>query len=221
MSNFLIFSNQHLALLLEPFIPGITGHITPIKYEALTPDCFLFLFRTTAQSVDHYFVSLETDFQDSIEGARCTIEDWHDNDIINFIQLFKANDESEDSDINRLKVPTSGPYFAMLAEVGRPTHKGYWAESFIILPGDNIGEKINGYSSKVQANIRAILVNILQHKIDPKTSFSKSLVAIKKDTIVDDINKTTMVVSIFVQPDDNIEYFYNYVNLNKRDRPAK
>ena len=73
----------------------------------------------------------------------------------------------------------------------------------------------------MQANIRAILENILQLKIDPKVSSSKSLVAVKKDTIVDDSNKTTMVVSIFVQPDENIEYFYNYVNANKRDRAVK
>lgn len=76
MSNFSVFSQEYLHMLLEPFAPGIAEHITPIKYEALTPDCFLLLFRSTGSNGDeHFFVSLETDSENSLVGAECTIVD--------------------------------------------------------------------------------------------------------------------------------------------------
>jgi hypothetical protein len=103
-------------------------------------------------------------------------------------------------------------YFAMLAEVERPTHKGYWANAVTIMPGDHIGEKIKDYTTKEQANIRKSLANILQHKVDAEAPFLESLQAKQKDTIVDDINKTDMGVSLYVQPNGGVEFFYNYTH---------
>lgn len=189
MSNFSIFDKAHLNLLLEPFAPGMAEHITPIKYEALTPDSFLLLFRTTAKGGEyHYFISLETDFQDSFDGARCTIEDWHDNEVIKFWPINEKYSKEITEDINDYKVSTSGPYFAFLAEVKRPTHKGYWAESMLIMPGDNIEEKIKKYPKKTQTNIRKALANVLQNSIDPKASFIDTLNSKKLDIMKNDIN---------------------------------
>ncbi len=213
MSNFSIFDKKHLKLLLEPFAPGMASYITPIKYEALTPDSFLFLFRTTAQNSDsHYFVSLETDFQNSIEGARCTIEDWHRNEVIDFWPLQEKRSEHVYEDVKDFQAITSGPYLAMLAEVKRPTHKGYWADSIVIMPGDIIGDKIKDYPEKVQANIRKTLAKVLQHKVDVNVSFLDSLNAKRQDTMKDDKNQTDMAVSLYVQPDGGVEFFYNYVH---------
>ncbi len=196
-------------------------HITPIKYEALTPDCFLFLFRTTGVKGDnHYFVSLEVDHVSNFEGARCTIEDWHGK-VIDFWVLDNRRATNKSDDIKDFQIATSGPYFAMLAEVGQPTHKGYWADAITIMPSDKISEKIKHYSDKVQANIRKTLVSILQHKVDPSASFLESLQAKKQDTIVDDINNTDLAVSIYVQPNDEIEVFYNYVHTKIGDRELK
>lgn len=213
MSNFNVFSKKHLELLLDPFAPGMADHITPIKYEVLTPDCFLFLFRTTAKNGEyHYFVSLETDFEDTIDGARCTIEDWHSAGVIELWPLQKKkNQEIAEEDIKNYQAYTEGPYLAMLAKVKRPTNKGYWAESFVIMPGDNIGEKIKDFPEKVQANIRKTLSSVLEHKVDPSSSFVDSLNAKKQDTMKGDINQTDMAVSLYVQPDGGVELFYNYV----------
>ncbi len=229
MSNFDIFDKEHLCKLLEPFALGMTEHITPIKYAALTPDCFLLLFQTTGKhGEDHFFVSLEADFIDGLVGARCTIEDWH-GEVIDFWPISEKRDlATDDEKIENYKVSTSGPYYAVLAEVKRPTHKGYWSEATTIAPGDNIGEKIEGYTSEEQANIRKELASILRHKVDPKASFLDSIQAKAQNTIVDDINMTDMAVSLFVQPDGKVEYFYNYVrpevspkDLKQREKGKK
>lgn len=212
MSNFRAFNQDHIQKLLEPFAPGMAQHITPIKYEALSPDNFLFLFRTTDRIGDeHFFVSLETDFQSNLAGAECTIVDWH-GPIIKF-WTSQARDAAEDSEaIDDYKAATSGPYFAMLAEVERPTHKGYWAQAIKIMPGDNIGNKIKHYSEREQKNIRKTLDSILRHKTNPDLSFIESLQAKKQNTIVDDINMTDIAVSLYVQPDGKVECFYNYMH---------
>lgn len=212
MSNFSAFNQGHLHKLLEPFAPGMASQITPIKYEALTPDSFLFLFRTTGDKNDnHYFVSLETDFEDSLEGARCTIEDWHGK-VIAFWPLQGRRGIKETDGIKNFQCATNGPYFAMLAEVEQPTYKGYWADSITIMPGDDIGEKIKHCSKKEQANIRKALASILQHKVDPNASFLESFQAKKQNTIVNDTNQTDIAVSLYVQPNGEVEYFYNYVH---------
>lgn len=215
MSNFSIFSQEYLQKLLEPFAPGMVQHITPIKYDALTPDCFLLLFRTTGSDNDnHYFVSLETDTVDSLVGAECIIDEWH-GQVIDFWPLHNKRDkrgEKKPKDIDDYKVPTSGPYFAMLAEVKKPTQKGYWAEATIIMPGDDIGAKIKHYAAKEQANIRKALENILQHKVNPNASFLESFKAKTEHTIVNDINKTDVAVSIYVRQNGEVECFYNYVH---------
>ncbi len=210
MSNYSAFDKTFLKLLIEPFAPGMTGHITPIKYEAITPDLFLFIFRTTSpDGQDHFFVSLETDHIDGLVGARCDIEEWHGTDVIDFWPRSDKRSEQPSENIEDYKTPSSGAYFAMLAEVKRPTHKGYWAEALVIRPGDHIGEKIKDYPEDVQANIRSALSNVLQHSVDPTMSFLESLNAKKLGTMGDDINQTNMAVSIYVQPNGSVEMFYN------------
>lgn len=218
MSNLSAFNQDHLILLLEPFAPDIVPHITPIKFEALTPDCFLLLFRTTGnQGDDHFFVSLESDENVSIVGARCTIEDWH-GEVIKFWPLSTKTDTE---DIKDYQTPTGGPYSAMLAEVQRPTHKGYWAEALKIMPGDDIGEKIKSYSEKEQTNIRKALASVLQHKVDPNASFLESFNSRHQNTVIDDINKTDIAVSLYVQPNGEVECFYNYVHTTVGGKERK
>lgn len=200
----------------------MAAHITPIKYEALSPDSFLLLFRTTAQNGNnHYFVSLETDFQSSVDGARCTVEDWHGNEVINFWPLADKRNSKASEDIKDFQAPTHGPYFAMLAEVKRPANKSYWADSITIMPGDKIGDKIKDLPDQAQQNIRKALSEVLKHKASPNSSFLDSLNAQKKDTIVDDINKTDMAVTVYVQPNDSVDLFYDYVNKTVGGKPRK
>lgn len=218
MTNFSVFSKANLAKLLEPFAPGMSEHATPIKYEALTPDAFLLLFRTTGKDGhDHFFVSFESDFIQNLESAKCTIVDWY-GEIIGFWSS-KGKQPTDDttSDLDDFCSPTSGAYKAVLAEVERPTKKGYWAEATKIMPGDNIGEKINNYSKEEQAEIRKTLASILQHKVSPRASFLDSLQAKHENTMTNDINQTDMAVSLYVQPDGKVEFFYNYVHLKPKN----
>lgn len=212
MSNYKVLDQEYIQKLLQPFAPGMSNHITPIKYEALTPDCFLLLFCTTGHNNEqHYFVSLETDFVSSLDGAECTIVDWH-GPIIQFLPLHTKGEVEPSDDIENYKTETDNPYFGLLAEVQRPTSKGYWAEAVKIMPGDTISDKIKHYNKKEQVSIRKTLASILQHKVDAQASFLDSYQAKRKDTIVDDTNNTDIAVSLYVQPNGEVEYFYNYVH---------
>lgn len=209
VSNFSIFDIAQLELLLEPFAPGMVKHITPIKYEALTPDSFVFLFRTTGvDNTDHFFVSLETDSQNSLEGVRCTIEEWHGTDVIDFWPLHDTDAQDSSDGISSYSAATSGPYFAFLAEVRRPTHKGYWSEAVFIMPGDVIGDKIQAFPEETQAKIRQALASVLQHKINANLSFLESLQAKKQGIMADDINRTNISVAVYVQPNGDVELFH-------------
>lgn len=212
MSNFNIFNKEYVRKILEPFAPGISEHITPIKYEAITPDCFLFLFRTTdKENNNHFFVCLETDNVNDLEGAKCTIEDWYGNKVTEFWPLSDKRNSSENLGIKDYQSKTDSIYFSMLAKVEKPTAKGYWSDAILIMPGDKISDKISGQPEDVQANIRNALNKILKNKIDPNASFLDSYNNKTQDTIKNDINQTNMAVSVYVQSDGNVELFYNYV----------
>lgn len=217
MDKHLIFDKKYLAGLLEPFAPGMSGHIIPIKFESLTPDQFLLLFRTTAQDGKYlYFVSLETDFANSLESAKCTIEDWYEDGMHTFWPLEAKCKEADPEKVDDFRAKTSGPYFAFLAEVNCPTFKGYWSEAVSIMPGDNIGEKIKHYTEQEQAAIRLSLAHVLQHKFNPSDSVLDSFVAKRKEVTKDDINQTNISVALYVRPNAEVELFYSYVKDGDR-----
>lgn len=211
MSNFNFLNKEHVRKMLEPFAPGISEHITPIKFEALTPDCFLFLFRTTDRdNSNHFFVCLETDNVNGLEGAKCTIEDWYGNRVIEFWPLSEKRSMSKIQDIKDYQSKTDSVYFSMFAKVEKPTSKGYWSDAILIMPGDKISDKISSYPANIQTNIRNALIEILKNKIDPNAFFLDSYKNKSQNTLKDDINQTNMVVSVYVQPGGNVELFYNY-----------
>jgi hypothetical protein len=70
----------------------MSQHVTPIKYEAITPDLFCLLLRTTAKdSQQHYFVLLEYDYIPTNEKAREIIEQWH-GPVLEFLFPIGAGD---------------------------------------------------------------------------------------------------------------------------------
>lgn len=222
MSNLPVFDIKRVQLLLEPFALGMTTHIMPIKYEALTPDSFLLFFRYADQDGNNrYFVLLESDFQSSIEGARCTIEEWHSSKVIKFLPLREDTGLTPSEDAKGFQALINGVYFEMLAEVKQPTHEGNQADSVTIMPNDRIGDKIKDFSENAQKNIRKALTEVLRHRANPSASFFDSLNGRKKDTIVNDINMTDMAVTLYVQPDDGVELVYNYVNQIVGGRPRR
>ncbi|HSH18494.1 MAG TPA: hypothetical protein VK978_03850 [Candidatus Saccharimonadales bacterium] len=144
MSNFSIFNKVELSKLIEPFLPGATDYITPIKYQALTPDIFALLFRTTGpDNTDYYFVSLEYDYIRDAAEARQLITTWAGSEVSR-IMVPSDKDVSEDMPLQDLSAPTTGPYMVMTARIERPTGLGYWSENIVLRPSDDVTDKLAG-----------------------------------------------------------------------------
>ena len=136
MTNFNAFRGNYLESLVEPFLPGATGHITPIKFEAITPDIFAFLFRTTARSGElHFFVELKYDYIPDIEVARDIIMEWYGS-CLDF--WTPESDPKTAAGLEAISVQTEKYYKVALAEVKVPKSPSYWADSKIVLPDAQI-----------------------------------------------------------------------------------
>ncbi len=206
-----IFNQRYLKTLIDPFVPGMSEHVLPIRYEALTPDCFLLLFRTTdPQNKNHYFILLVKDHPISREEAVCDIESWHKNEVMQFLPRQDSGQVRPEEDFTCFQTDAQGEK-AVLALVAQPTQKGYWADAIKIMPGDKIGTKIAHLSEAAKANTYKALGEILKHSTDPNASFLESLRAKNSNVIVDDVNQTNTAVSIYVQNDDSVEVFYNQI----------
>ena len=66
--------------------------------------------------------------------------------------------------------------------------------------------------NKDQISVRRALADILHHNVDPTLPFIESLQAKTDNTIMNDINVTNLSVSLFVQPNGVVEYFYNPIS---------
>lgn len=202
MSNFAIFEPGHLSKLLEPFAPGMSQHITPIKYEALSPDLFALLFRTTGRDGgDHYFVSLEFNHIAGVVQVQERIQDWHGK-VIRFMQPSRQG-FMRDPGLQKISAVTEKPYYAVLAEVERPSGDSYWANNIVIRPGDRIADKIAGFDEGKQGVVRQMLDRIFSHEFGDGGP-------VPDYVIVNDVNKSNVAVAFYFRPNGEIEYFYNY-----------
>lgn len=182
MNNFNAFDEESIRRVIEPFAKGMSEHIVPIKFEAITPDIFAFLFRTTGKNVDsdyveHYFVVLEFDYIESAQEAERLIEDWHGANIIEFWSPEGADDD--DAPV----VEVDNAYKIVLAKVERPKGNGYWATNEVILSP----EGIDAFVAELDKTQRT----------EAKKSLSK---------IFSDYPEVS--VSVYVHPDGKIEYFF-------------
>lgn len=165
MSNFEIFDKQQIKRLIEPFFKDMSSHITPIKYEAITPDIFAFLFRTTGKDKEeHYFVSLEFDYIENTDKTGQIIENWHGATIINF---WTPESNAEDDNI---RVKISNIYYAVLAEVERPKGSGYWAANLVINNKESIDDIVDSLAVKNKDAIRKSINDIFDKNPDVEIS---------------------------------------------------
>ncbi len=206
MSNFQILDRDNLEDMLDTFAPGMSDHVTPIKYEALTPDLFMLLFRTTARDdQDHYFVLCEFDYMKDHKEAQKQIEAWHGGKLIDFWPI--------SYDKEAYSTPYGdGVYSVTLAEVERPKGDGYWATNFYINPGDDIDKKLEYLSAKDKQNIKKGLVGAMN------SSTANSDVSSLEDwqdkvVFAEDLktNDSDLAFSVFKKSDDGYEFFYNRV----------
>lgn len=66
--------------------------------------------------------------------------------------------------------------------------------------------------NKDQISVRRTLADTLHHSVDPTLPFIESLQAKTDHTIMNDINMTNLSVSLFIQPNGAVEYFYNPIS---------
>lgn len=176
--------------MIDPFVPGMSDHVTPIKYEALTPDLFCFLFRTTGKGGDyHFFVVLEYDYVPDLAAAKALIEKWHGAQVMEFFGP-AGSGQLKVAGLADLSYQYGKSYKGILAHVQRPSGEGYWATNFVIMPGDIIADKIGHLTEVQQKAIKKGLANIFKEQLS--------------------VNTTNLAVSVFVKPDGTgFEFFFN------------
>lgn len=212
MSNFQIFDRDYLKGMLEPFAPGMSDHLTPIKYEALTPDMFCFLFKTYGRdNQDHYFVLLEYDFMKDLQAATDTIQTWHGK-----VLEYLPPDNNEMRMVSTLPdlSHTYGPYQCVLAKVEKPTAKGYWSTAFLIMPGDVLNEKLAHLSPKQQKAAKKGLHSIITRRVvNAEESFLENYRAQQEHAHdkLPDTNTSDYAISVYINPAGGVEFFYNRV----------
>jgi hypothetical protein len=136
MTNFSAFNDTYLKSLVEPFLPGGTPHITPIRFDAITPDIFAFLFRTTGRNEEsHFLIALEYDYIQNIEEARDIITRWHGS----FLDFWAPESNPKATiDLAAISVETDKYYKVILAEVEAPKSPSYWTDSKVLLPNGSV-----------------------------------------------------------------------------------
>ena len=180
MSNFDIFRQEKLKELIDPYIAGLSQHITPIRYEAITPDMFALLFRTTGtaddgESVDHYFASFEYDSASDINEVKRIIETAFNVDVLEVFDTERDNKPAFPG------VKVSDLYFSMLLKVSRP-RDGYWGTNFVLSSSKDVEEYVSHLDADNQESMRRHLEKIF-------ASGAKS-------------------ISVYKRPDGGFEFFF-------------
>lgn len=155
MSNFQVFDKSYIHRLIDPFVPGMADHITPISYRAYTPDMFLFLFRTRGNDgQDYYFVAFEFDHYNGEEDIRQIINSFIGVDPIHAV----ATAETVGTDDIQFEAEVDNTYKCMLLQVPQPTNMGYWSENIVVHKGDNLEEKLKDFTEKERAHVAKLFI---------------------------------------------------------------
>lgn len=193
MRSFDTFTKEHLESIVEPFLEGATAHITPIKYQVITPDIYALLFRTTGRDQDYFFVSLEYDHLADMATVERVIREWSGAEVQKLItpKGFQPTDTPTLADV---QVVTKEPYFALLALIDKPRDLGYWSEHVVLKPGDHIVRTLKDYLTPEQMTFVRELVG------------SHTKTKTKQPTT----NTTEYTYIVYANPDGKVEVFYNW-----------
>lgn len=217
------FNFGELKLRLDGFAPGMAEAITPIKYEALTPDLFCFLFRTTgADNTDYYFVLFSYDFVPSLKDAAEIIESWHGGKILEFLTpvVGKNRKDASDSELNKFTCDYGDTYHSLLAMVERPGGEGYWATNIVIMPGDNIDDKLAGQSDADIQSAKKALAQLINSTAPKGDSIADAFVAKMQPEINSKdlhTNTSNLAISLYKSRSGGWDFFYNPVRSNQKD----
>lgn len=161
MDNFNIFDRTHLHTAIDPFAPGMSDHITPIKYEALTPDVFAFLFRTTGRDgAPHFFVLLQYDYMTDLDAIKHTINTWHGH----IIEFWPAPNRPAKTERESVEYDYGNSYKAVLTRVARPTGEGYWASYVTITPRQLSDSGFMEVPAKQRTGVKASVERLVKER---------------------------------------------------------
>ena len=154
MSNFEIFNTDHIAKLVEPYLPGATEHVTPIAYKTVTPDLFLLLFRVSnADDKEHFFVSVQYDYINEEQLVKL-IGDWLGVEPIQSVV-------TADSDHTADRQFVSGVddiYKAKLLLIPRPKEFGYWSDYITVNRNDDLDKVLSNLTDDQRSEVKKLLV---------------------------------------------------------------
>lgn len=153
MSNFEIFDRSYIQETLNLFHIDSLFDFTPIRYEALTPDRFIWLFRAGFEDKeDQFFVVFQDDSIQKVDNVYQAVADWAHTAVTRFIEPRDeltseefdnfTDPSSIDEDVRRFTAKT-GVYFTLLALVDKPQDESYWTNHIVLKPGDNIRSLIS------------------------------------------------------------------------------
>lgn len=205
---------------LELFAPGMAEHITPIKFEVVTPDMSLLAFRTTGQDgTEYYFALLQYDYLYSIKHATKVIGAQFAK-VAEYVPPLTKQKGRTELEQKSVALAKSGNHL-LLARTERPAGKGYWASYIQIMPGDSIATKLESLTEKDTPFAEKLVQEILQKHLPTGTPKGSDDFLASWDakqtrahaTIKDfQTNDTNLVIHIFKNVMGNWESFYNYVD---------
>lgn len=217
------FTEEFLSVL-DNFGDGLSAHITVIKYEVITPDMEILCFRTWGHDGNnHYFVLFSYDYLDSIKHARKLIGKSFAKvtEFLPPVEKQKGNTELEQMGYYKAKY---GQHY-LLARTERPTNMSYWSTSIVVMPGDNISEKLSDLNAEDQKEARGVLANVMQNNppvsaTDSANDFLGTWVQkteqaqLAPDSLT--INNTDLSIAIFKNVTGNWEAFFNRIKQSTR-----
>ncbi len=204
---------------LDNFGAGLSRNITVISYQVVTPDMELLCFRTWGQDGNaYYFAMFSYDYLDSIKHARKLIGKSFAQ-VIEFlppIEKQKGNTELEQMGFYHAE---RGQHY-LIARTERPAGIGYWSSNIVVMPGDNIVEKLADLSEEDRKGARGVLANVMQNNppISAKDSANDFLgtwmqksAQTKLDPDSLTANNTNLSISIFKNLTGGWEAFFSHV----------
>lgn len=210
---------------LDKFIPGISRHITVINYQVITPDMDVLCFRTWGQDGNpYYFALLSFDYMNSIKHGRKIIGKSFAK-VIEFlppVEKQKGNTELEQMGYYD---PVRSQHY-LLARTERPANLGYWSTSIVVMPGDNIADKLADLNDDDKKAARGILANVMQNNppvsaADSTNDFLGTWNKKSEQSQIDPdsltTNNTDLSIAIFKNLTGGWEAFFNRVPKNREN----
>lgn len=205
---------------LELFAPGMAEHITPIKYEVVTPDMSLLAFRTVGRDgTVYYFALLQYDYLYSIKHATKVIGAQFAK-VAEFIPPVVKQKGRTELEQKSVAIPKTAVHL-LLARTERPAGKGYWATYIQIMPGDDIPAKLESLPEKDKPVAEKLVQEVLKKHLPTGTPrggddflASWSAKQTRAHATIKDLktNDTNLGIHIFKNAIGNWESFYNYVD---------